>query len=198
MQWIVSIMEGMGYWGILFLVMAENLFPPIPSEIILPLAGFLVAQGSFNLWGVVGSATAGAVLGALILYAAGRWFGMRRIYTAARRFGHYFAISEDRVQQSEHWFQKYGPWTVFFCRIVPVIRSLISIPAGLAKQNWTTFVFFTAAGTFLWNLALTMFGVSLGAAWPLVAEWVTYYERFLMVVVLIGLLLLFALRLRSR
>ena len=198
MQWIVSVMEGMGYWGILLLVMAENLYPPIPSEIILPLAGFLVAQGSFTLWGVVGSATAGAVLGALILYAAGCWLGMERIYSAVRRYGRYFFISEEHVQQSEHWFQKHGPWTVFFCRIVPVVRSLISIPAGLARQNWLTFIVFTAAGTFLWNLTLTMFGVSLGAAWPLVAEWVAYYKNVFLAVGLLGFCLFLFRRFRSR
>lgn len=186
MDWTTEIMEAFGYPGIILVILIENLFPPIPSEIVLPFAGFMTTQGSLTLFGVVVAATIGSVLGAVALYGVGLGFGRERIYGIVRRYGRWLTITEADVQRTEDWFERYGMWTVFFCRMVPVMRSLISIPAGLVRMNMGLFVVYTAIGSAIWNLLLAGLGAALGAAWDQVSRWVSVYQDLVLAVLLIG------------
>lgn len=181
MDWIASVMEQYGYLGILLLIALENLFPPIPSEVILPFAGFLVTSGSLAFWGVVAFATLGSLIGALILYTLGRVLHVERIYAIVERYGKWLQLRVSDVQRAERWFDKYGGWTVLLCRMVPIIRSLISIPAGMARMSLVPFLFFTTIGTLLWNLLLVGVGALLGQAYYLVEEWVGLYQTLVLI-----------------
>ena len=186
MDWTTRIMEALGYPGIVLVILIENLFPPIPSEIVLPFAGFMTTQGSLTLFGVVLASTLGSVLGAVALYAVGLWFGRERIYWIVRRYGRWLTVTEADVQRTEDWFERYGMWTVFFCRMVPIMRSLISIPAGLVRMNMGLFVVYTAIGSAIWNLVLAGLGAVLGAAWEQVSHWVGLYQEVVVAVLLLA------------
>lgn len=183
MDGLTRVIEQWGYVGLVAVVALENLFPPIPSEVVLPFAGFMTTYGPLSLPWVVVAATAGSVLGALILYAVGRALGRERVYGFVRRYGRYLSVSEEQVRQAEEWFARYGSWTVFFGRMVPIIRSLISIPAGITAMEPVAFVTYTVLGTTLWNIALVGAGAALGAAWPLVERWVRYYQNAVIAIV---------------
>ena len=198
MNWIAEIMEAFGYPGIVLVILIENLFPPIPSEIVLPFAGFMTTQGSLTLFGVVVAATFGSVLGALALYGVGVWFGRDRIYWIARRYGRWLTVGEQDVQRAEDWFARYGIWTVFFCRMVPVLRSLISIPGGLVRMNLAVFVLYTALGSVIWNLLLSGVGAVLGAAWPAVSRWVNLYQDVVIALLALAVAAFLLYRLASR
>jgi len=198
MNWITEIMEAFGYPGIVLVILIENLFPPIPSEIVLPFAGFMTTQGSLTLFGVVVAATFGSVLGALALYGVGVWFGRDRIYWIARRYGRWLTVGEQDVQRAEDWFARYGIWTVFFCRMVPVLRSLISIPGGLVRMNLAVFVLYTALGSVIWNLLLSGVGAVLGAAWPAVSRWVNLYQDVVIALLALAVAAFLLYRLASR
>lgn len=178
-------MQAFGYPGILLVVLIENLFPPIPSEIVLPFAGFLTQQGSLTFIGVLIASTLGSVLGAIALYYLGRWLGRDRIYLIVNRYGKWLTVTEENVQTAETWFTRYGTWTVFFCRMVPIIRSLISIPAGLIDMNLVTFTIYTTFGTLIWNTVLVGLGALLGANWHRVIGWIDTYQN-----IVLGLLIL--------
>lgn len=198
MDWTTEIMEAFGYPGIILVILIENLFPPIPSEIVLPFAGFMTTQGSLTLFGVVVAATFGSVLGALALYGVGVWFGRDRIYWIARRYGRWLTVGEQDVQRAEDWFARYGIWTVFFCRMVPVLRSLISIPGGLVRMNLAVFVLYTALGSVIWNLLLSGVGAVLGAAWPAVSRWVNLYQDVVIALLALAVAAFLLYRLASR
>lgn len=200
MDWLTRVVEQWGYVGLVAVVALENLFPPIPSEVVLPFAGFMATYGPLSLPGVVLAATAGSVLGALVLYALGRALGRERVHAFTRRYGRYASVSEEQVRQAEEWFARYGSWAVFFGRMVPIIRSLISIPAGITGMDPVGFVAYTVLGTTLWNIALVGAGAALGAAWPLVERWVRYYQNAVIAiaVALVAFFLLQRLATRSR
>lgn len=198
MEWTTQIMEAFGYPGIVFVILVENLFPPIPSEIVLPFAGFMTTRGSLTLAGVIAASTLGSVLGAAALYWLGQWCGRERIYALVGRFGRLLTVSERDVQRSENWFAQYGTWTVFFCRMIPVIRSLISIPAGLVRMNLGPFLVYTAVGSLAWNLVLVGVGAALGTAWPTVTAWVGYYQNVVIVAVAAMLAVIGLVRLQKK
>ncbi|CAA9445809.1 MAG: Alkaline phosphatase [uncultured Rubrobacteraceae bacterium] len=177
-QWVMDVISALGYLGLALLLVAENLFPPIPSEIVLPLAGFLVGRGDLNFWGALVAATLGSVLGALILYALGRWGGRRLVL----RYGSWLRVDKKRLDRAEGWFRSYGDWVVLFARVVPVARSIISIPAGTARMPLARFVVLTTIGSALWNAVLIGAGVFLGANWALVQDWIGSYSNTVLVV----------------
>ncbi|HEV2067718.1 MAG TPA: DedA family protein, partial [Thermomicrobiales bacterium] len=146
-SWAADVIDALGYIGVFLLIVLENVFPPIPSEAILPLAGFLAGQGRMWLPAVIIAATLGAVAGALILYAAGAWFGDRRVRWLINKYGKWFAVSEGDLDKANDWFDRYGGFAVLLCRLVPIVRSLVSIPAGLRRMNLTTFIIYTAIGS---------------------------------------------------
>lgn len=198
MDWLTQVVERWGYPGLVALVALENLFPPIPSEVVIPFAGFLTTFGALTLPGVIVSSTLGSVLGALVLYAAGQALGQRRLEALTRRYGHYLGIHVEHVEKAEHWFTRYGSWAVLVGRVVPIVRSLISIPAGLAEMPAAVFVVYTVLGTLVWNTALAAAGAALGAAWPLVQEWVRVYQHGLLVAALALAAVWVGLRLANR
>lgn len=181
MDWATQWMEALGYPGIVLIVLLENLFPPIPSEVILPFAGFMTTRGSVHLAGVIAASTAGSTAGAVALYFLGAWFGRERLYRFVDRYQRILTVTPDHLKKAEDWFARYGALTVFFCRMVPILRSLISIPAGLVRMNLLAFALYTSAGALLWNSLLAGVGALLGASWPLVTRWVGYYQDLVVV-----------------
>ncbi|ADU50470.1 SNARE associated Golgi protein-related protein [Thermaerobacter marianensis DSM 12885] len=198
MDWLTQVVERWGYLGLVAVVALENLFPPIPSEVVIPFAGFLTTFGMLTLPGVIAASTLGSLLGALVLYGAGRALGRHRLEALTRRYGHYLGIQIEHVERAEAWFARYGAWAVLVGRLVPIVRSLISIPAGLAGMPGLMFAVYTVAGTLVWNTALAGAGTALGAAWPLVQEWVRLYQRVLLMAALVLVAVWVGLRLAAR
>jgi membrane protein DedA with SNARE-associated domain len=163
--WVTGVVQTGGYLGIALLTVLENLFPPIPSELILPVAGFLTAQGQLQFVWVVVAATAGSLVGALILYGLGYWLGERRLRRFVARYGCWLALDEDDVEQAQAWFRKHGGMAVLVGRLIPSVRSIISIPAGLAHMPLVPFVVYTTLGSAFWNAALVACGWLLGDQW---------------------------------
>ena len=163
--WVSDVIQSFGYAGVAFLMLAENLFPPIPSEVILPLTGFLVEQGGLTFLPALLVATGGSLAGALVLYALGRWGGRRLIL----RYGKVLRVKEADLDRADGWFDSYGGAVVLFGRIVPGVRSLVSIPAGLSEMPLGRFVLLTALGSGVWNSLLIGTGWLLGENWSQVA-----------------------------
>ncbi len=199
-EWTRSVMLVAGYPGLVFVMILENVFPPIPSEVVLPLAGSL-SQGDdaiFSLPLVVLAGGLGSVLGALVLYAFGAWartHGGRRVMVAA---GRYAFLGEEDFDKAEGWFARYRGGAVFVCRFVPLVRSLISIPAGYNGMPLPTFIGFTAAGTTIWCAILATAGWVLGASWHLVQETVSRYEKVTLGLIAVAVVLFLAWRVRNR
>lgn len=187
MDWIQGIMETYGYLGIALIIALENIFPPIPSELILPFAGYLTITSNLTFPGVVLASAVGSVAGAIILYSLGLSLGRKGISELIRRYGDSLKISEESLVKTEYWFNRFGSKAVFLCRMVPVVRSLISIPAGIAKMDFLSFLLYTTLGTLIWNTLLILGGMLLGTAWSKIAQWVGYYQD--LVLILLGLLL---------
>jgi membrane protein DedA with SNARE-associated domain len=157
-DWIIQTIAELGYVGIFLVMLAESIFPPIPSELIIPFAGFAAASGDLNLFGVIATATVGAVVGMLPWYYAGRVFGLARVRRLADRFGRFMAFNADEIDIAVGWFTRFGPIIVLFGRLMPLIRTLISIPAGLSRMSLPVFVAASGAGALIWNTILTMAG----------------------------------------
>lgn len=157
-KWIMRIISGAGYAGIVALMFIENVFPPIPSELIIPLAGYMVSKGQFEFAGVIIAGTIGSVLGALPLYYAGRRIKEKRLIKLTKKYGRWLAMSEADINRAQNWFEKYGGWTVLFCRLIPGLRSVISIPAGINRMNVASFLLWSTAGMALWTTVLTTAG----------------------------------------
>jgi membrane protein DedA with SNARE-associated domain len=179
---IEAIITFLGYPGIALVMLLENLFPPIPSELVMPFAGFQVAQGKMNMIGAITAGTLGALIGAVALYYIGYWADEPVVRTFIRRYGRFFLLSEDDLDRALAFFTRFGPPVVFFGRLIPIIRSLISIPAGMNKMPLPTFLLFTTLGTLIWNSVLAYAGMVLGANWDHVLVFVKQYERLVMVV----------------
>ena len=169
-EWIITIMNSWGYGGVVFLIALENLFPPIPSEVILPFGGFMTTCSDLRLWGVVLTATVGSLIGAVLLYSIGRMLGADRVLRLLDgKVGRVLHFHRADVERSMEWFEKRGSGAVFFCRCVPIVRSLISIPAGMAKMPCVPFLLLTAAGSFVWNTILVYLGALAGNSWEKIA-----------------------------
>ncbi|HIZ31022.1 MAG TPA: DedA family protein [Candidatus Fournierella merdipullorum] len=170
-QFIVNVMEDFGYPGMALLIAVENLFPPIPSEVILTFGGFLTTRTALDVWWVVAWATLGTVAGALALYGVGRALGGERMRALlAGPWGKRLGFDAEAADRAAGWFEKKGAKTVLFCRCVPILRSLISIPAGMARMNLVRFLLYTTAGSLVWNAALVHLGAAAGESWALLAR----------------------------
>jgi membrane protein DedA with SNARE-associated domain len=154
-RWVLDFISATGYFGIVVLMFVENIFPPIPSEFIMPLAGFLVFENEFSFFAVVLAGTFGSVLGALPLYFTGAKIGEEKLKKFADTRGRWFAFSSRDIERANLWFDKYGIFAVLICRLIPGIRSLISIPAGINRMNIFSFLFFTTLGAGIWTTVLT-------------------------------------------
>ena len=193
--WVTTVMEQLGEPGVGLLVLLENLFPPIPSELILPLAGFTASKGDFLIISVILWATLGSVVGAIILYKVGALLGRDRTRAIFRKMP---LVSINDVDKTEAWFIKHEAKTVFYGRMVPIFRSLISIPAGVERMNMGLFVAYTTAGSLIWNSTLTGLGFILGENFHLVEEYVSLFQYLVIVVVIIGVGYFVARRLPQR
>lgn len=163
---LIEIINDYGYLGILLLIFIENVFPPIPSEVVLVFGGFLTTRSDMRLSLVVLSATIGAVLGAVVLYSVGRLLDREKIKKLfSGKFGKAMRLQPNDVTRAETWFRRYEKRAVLICRCIPVVRSLISIPAGMAKMNLFSFFALTIIGTVVWNTLLVTVGALAGSAW---------------------------------
>lgn len=157
-QWVLSIMEKLGYLGIAFLMFLDNVFPPIPSEIIMPSAGYTASKGELTLIGVIMAGSAGSILAAMLLYWIGRKVPQQRLFNLTERYGKYLRIQVSDLEKALDWFNKHGHRIVFFGRMIPAVRSLISIPAGMSKMPFAKFMFYSIAGTLIWTSFLAYLG----------------------------------------
>ena len=183
-SWVTDVVESLGYLGLLLMIALENVFPPIPSEIVLPLAGFLTGQGRMNFVGAVLAATLGSIIGALILYYAGYAFGEHRVRAIVRRYGKWAMIGEEDIDKADDWFDHHDREAVFIGRLFPVVRSLISIPAGFRHMAMGRFLLYTTAGSAIWNTTLIGIGWILGDNWEAVEEYVGYLQYLVILAVL--------------
>ena len=196
--WITDFMEQFGYFGIFLMLAVENIFPPIPSEVILPFGGFMTTTSSLTIPGVIFSATLGSLLGAVILYYIGRLLDVERMEKLVDRWGGIIRITKKDIHKADSWFDKYGYWTVLFCRMVPLVRSLISIPAGMSGMKFSVFMIFTTIGTLGWNLLLVLIGAALGESWGDIAIYMDAYSNVVYALLAGGLVILGVLYFRKR
>lgn len=182
-EWAIAMMERLGAPGAGLAIALENIFPPLPSEVILPLAGFTAAQGRLVLWQVLVWTTAGSLAGALILYALGATLGRDRLRGLVDRLP---LIKLEDIDRAERWFTRHGAKAVLIGRVVPIIRSLISIPAGVERMSLPGFIALTALGSAVWNLLLVTAGYLLGTRWRLVESGVGIFSKAVAAVLLIA------------
>ncbi|MCD8490309.1 MAG: DedA family protein [Desertifilum sp.] len=184
-QWITTIMNSLGYGGIALLMFLENLFPPIPSELIMPLAGFTVAQGQMNFTLAVLAGLAGTLLGALPWYYVGYAFGEERIKQFADRYGRWLTLSSQDIEKANRWFDRNGKKAVLTGRIVPGVRTLISLPAGLNRMPFIPFLFYTSLGSIVWIGLLTFAGYALGNNYTLVERYIGPLSKIILLALVI-------------
>ena len=193
--WAADVMTSLGAPGVGAVVALENLFPPIPSEVVLPLAGFLAGQGRLNLLAVIVWATAGSVIGALVLYGLGALLGRDRIGALTARVP---LMSAGDIDRADTWFDRRGARAVFLGRMVPVVRSFVSIPAGVARMPLPRFLLLTAAGSLLWNTSFVVLGYALGSQWQQIGQYSTYINNTVLAALALALAVFVARRLRRR
>ncbi len=192
-----SIVDRMGELGVGLLILLENLIPPIPSEVVLPLAGFRASTGALNVVLVWLTATAGSVLGALVLYGLGAWLGYDRLLRLADR--PWFVITSRKdLERGHEVFQRHGRKVVLLARCVPFLRSVVSIPAGVVGMRLVTFVTLTTIGSGVWNAAFIALGWTLGENWASVQSWIGPVGYVVIGLVVVGLVVLVVRRARSR
>jgi membrane protein DedA with SNARE-associated domain len=175
-EWIIGVIERTGYLGVALLMMLENVFPPIPSELVLPFAGYVAASGGLDPVGVLLSAVAGSLLGALPWYWAGRKLGHGGLQRFARKHGRLLTLAPEDIDRAQHWFKRHGPASVAFGRLVPAVRSVISMPAGVGRMPVVSFLLWSLVGTLGWSTLLLGVGFVLQSRYEEVkdlVEWVT-------------------------
>ncbi|WP_405373828.1 MULTISPECIES: DedA family protein [unclassified Microbacterium] len=179
-DWVVSLMELIGPPGAAIAVGLDNIFPPIPSEVVLPMAGLAASRGSFTLFEAIAWTTLGSVVGAYLLYFLGRWLGVARLRRIADKLP---LVKGDDIDRAVAWFERHGPVAVFFGRMVPLFRSLISIPAGVSKMHWWLFGLLTTAGSLIWNSIFVVSGFVLGENWHIVEQYAEIFQLIVIVVI---------------
>jgi membrane protein DedA with SNARE-associated domain len=210
-NWVQDVINQFGYFGVGLLVVIENVFPPIPSEIVLPFAGFVAQQGASavnatadaaqsdtTVIGMMIAATVGSVVGALILYFVSAAIGPERLRGFVERFGKWFGVKSSDLVRAEEWFDRRSVAAVLVGRCVPLIRSIVSIPAGFRRMKLTSFVVLTAIGSAVWNIALIGAGAVLGDQWERVGEYVGVFQWLVIVAVLVLLVRFVVSRLKKR
>ena len=184
--WIEQIILALGYPGIALVMLIENLFPPIPSEVVMPFAGFLAQQGKLNLVAAIAAGTLGSVMGAVVLYYIGRWADEPVIRAFLRRWGRYITVTEDELDRIMKVFDKYGQPIIFFGRLIPIVRSLISVPAGMDRMPLGRFLLFTTLGSAIWSSVLAYAGVVLAEHWETILVYSKQYERVTLVLLAVA------------
>lgn len=182
---IIEIINDYGYLGIFLLITIENVFPPIPSEVILLFGGFLTVNTALEVPGVILVSTFGSVAGAIILYSVAYPLDEQRLGRIIDRWGHLLRLNQKDIQKAFDWFEKYGIATVFFCRLVPILRSLVSIPAGMSHMHFGKFLLFTVAGTAIWNTILVNIGAAVGASWESIVGYFDVYSDIVLLILVV-------------
>lgn len=186
---LIELMNTYGYFAIALLIFIENVFPPIPSEVVLLFGGFMTTYSDMEVWVVIVTATVGSYAGACVLYAVGRFFNQERLSRiVSGKLGKILHLNREDIRKADEWFLKKGSKTVFFCRCVPIVRSLISIPAGMAQMPFTTFTILTLSGTLIWNTVLVLLGSFSGSAWESSLQYFGWYSKI--VLILLALLVI--------
>ena len=179
-------MNQFGYFWICLLIAVENIFPPIPSEVILLFGGFMTTYSKINIIGVIISSTIGSLLGALILYYIGKILNKERLKKLVRgKIGKTLRLKEKDIDKADEWFDKKGNKTVFYCRFVPILRSLISIPAGMSEMKMSKFLIYTIVGSAIWNTVLTIIGNRVGKNWESIVDIFDKYSHITLIVLII-------------
>lgn len=191
--WAADLMDSFGAAGAGAAIALENLFPPLPSEVILPLAGFAASQGKFGLIAVLFWTTAGSVIGALALYAIGALLGRDRTVALAARLP---LVKASDIHRTEEWFARHGTKAVFFGRMIPIFRSMISVPAGVERMRLPVFLALTTAGSLIWNAVFVLIGHALGTRWHQVTDLVGLYSKGVLAVAALAVLAFVVLRVR--
>ena len=184
--WVTDWMNQFGYFGVFILILLENVFPPIPSEVILTLGGYMTATTSMTKLGVIIASTLGSVLGATLLYGLGLLLDVERLEKIVKKYGKFLRLTVSDIHKADAWFDKYGPWAVFFGRLVPLIRSLISIPAGMSNMKFWLFLLFTTLGTLIWNTVLVSVGAAVGENWEDIVGYMDIYSNIAYTLIAIG------------
>ncbi|GIH63881.1 DedA family protein [Microbispora siamensis] len=193
--WAMELTERLGAPGAGVAIALENLFPPLPSEVILPLAGFTAARGDMSLVAALLWTTAGSVVGALALYCVGALLGRERTVAIATRLP---LVKISDIEKAEAWFARHGVKTVFFGRMIPIFRSLISVPAGVERMPLGTFLLFTTLGSLIWNTVFVLAGYLLGENWHLVEEYMGIVSKVVAAAVVLVVVRFVAVRMRER
>lgn len=179
---IISIIESFSYFGVMFLIALENIFPPIPSEIILLFSGFITTYMNINLILMIIFSTLGSLIGTITLYYLGSILNKERLkILISGKVGTFLGLKEEDVEKATNWFENRGYKAVFYCRFVPIVRSLISIPAGINKMNIIKFCFYSSVGALIWNTALLMLGNKVGENWFVIADIVDKYALIILI-----------------
>ncbi len=187
-DWVTQVVETLSYAGVAFLVALENVFPPIPSEMILPLSGFVAGRGDANLIGMIGAATLGSLLGAWVLYGISARIDQDRLRDFLARHGRWFGVKEGDLIRAEEWFDRRSGAAVFLGRCVPLIRSIVSVPAGVRRMDPWRFTLLTTLGSLIWNTTLIGAGAILGDRWEEVGDAVGLLQTVVIVLAALGAL----------
>ena len=181
---VITIIDSLGYFGIGLAMAIESANIPLPSEIIMPFSGFLVSTGRFTFLGTVLAGSIGGTIGSTISYALGFYGGEKIIRRLIKKYGKYLLIFEYELDEAIHWFSKHGQLVTFTARLLPVIRTFISLPAGISKMNFKKFAFFAFLGTFIWGIPLTYLGKILGDNWNTLGK---YFHKFDLAIIIVSL-----------
>jgi membrane protein DedA with SNARE-associated domain len=184
-SWIESVIDTMGVWGIALLMFLENVFPPIPSELIMTLSGFAASRGETSIIMVIIAGSLGSVAGALFWYGIGRMFDHERVKRFADRHGRWITLTRADLERTDDWFDNHGHWAVLFGRLIPTVRTLISIPAGLSEMPLARFLVFTSIGTTAWTVFLALFGYWLGSDYQMLEQWLDPVSLAVVVLVIV-------------
>ena len=184
--WISDWLSQFGYLGVFLLILAENIFPPIPSEVILTLGGFMTTTTTMTKLGIIIASTSGSVVGAIILYWLGSFLGVERLERIVEKYGKILRLKKKDIHKADAWFDKYGVWAVFFGRLVPLVRSLISIPAGMSNMKFWLFLWFTTLGTLIWNTILVSVGAAVGENWDDIVGYMDIYSNIVYIILAIA------------
>lgn len=194
-EFILSIMNQFGYFGVFFMIAIENIFPPIPSEVILLFGGFMTTYTNLNIIMMVISATLGSLFGALLLYYVGKIFNKEKLKKiVSGKVGRILRLKTTDIDKADNWFDTKGNKTVFFCRFIPLVRSLISIPAGMSEMPIFRFIVYTLFGSLIWNIVLIVLGSIVGENWTSILNILNTYSHvvvIILIIIFISLLWLF-------
>lgn len=187
---LINIMSKYGYIGVFFLILVENIFPPIPSEVILLVAGFMTHSSNLSVPLLILTSSFSSLFGGFLLYYLGRMLNKERIEKIVKsKIGKMLHLKINDINKSINWFNKRGSISVFFGRCIPIIRSLISIPAGISKMNITTFTIYTFCGSLIWNTILISLGKIFQSNWIVITKYLKIYKEYVIIILIIGLVI---------